>query len=119
MGIQDVLYNIGNFGCYFLCLIKAERMTPTEIVEAYHLCVDHKLMALDCFVFDPVRISRHFVPEIPVTAVKKVVALEPGKRVFANDGVHFWELDPRSGTLSYNPLTGYKLKAPTSYRVLN
>ena len=34
-GIQKKLENIGKYGCYFLCLLKAAKWDENEIIKAY------------------------------------------------------------------------------------
>lgn len=118
---QDVFEQIGRFGCYFLCLIRADELQPDEIVRYYHESVKRGFMQPNCFVVNPVQIAnlRSGQKYVSVTVADK--PSPTARRIFAHvEGKHFIEVDP-SGKIVYNPLSTFKCEGRVirSYRLLS
>lgn len=68
-GIQKKLENIGKYGCYFLCLLKAAKWDENEIIKAYDEALKKGYIESDCYVCDPNGLAK-FLFKIPLKVVK-------------------------------------------------
>jgi hypothetical protein len=90
-GIQKILKNIGDYGCYFLSII---RHSERDVVDIYTEALEKGWITEDCYVLNPVELHNAF----GMSKVSKVVhGLEPGyKRLFGvfcfKGNSHFVEL---------------------------
>lgn len=57
--IQTVMKNIGESGCYFLCLVRFANQDFSKVVKLYNEAVQNDWMDEDCYVKDPVAILNH------------------------------------------------------------
>lgn len=59
MEIQSKLLKIGNYGCYFLCLLHATKHGDSEIIELYDYFCQKGYMTEDCYIQDPIKILKY------------------------------------------------------------
>lgn len=68
-GIQKICKNLGDDGCYFLCLLEACGLQNTRVIDAYCECLECGFIKEDCYVNDPLAILRLF--GFPAVRVEK------------------------------------------------
>ena len=59
MEIQSKLLKLGNYGYYYLCLLKATNTSDSKILELYDYFVKKGYMTEDCYIQDPIKMLKY------------------------------------------------------------
>lgn len=122
MEIQRKLEMIANYGCYFICLVKAANKDLNNILFYYDEALRKGLIDEDCYIKDPVKLLKMLGREDINTVVKSDTIDFPSKIVVVmyewKNYTHFCLLhsdeklfDPLgdSNTVKYGKMKSFRL----------